>query len=383
MARSGDSPGAIRGRCAIVAVGNTRQGEFPGMSADELAVEALRLTLRDASLPKAAIDGLITCKSFGGYGIDTAIGRLAGLNPAYSATLDYGTCNFSLHLACAVIGAGLAEVVAIVYGTTQRSQGNRFTAQLGHRDEAAVYGLLNVAGPAAMAFRRHQYRYGTTEEDLGRIAVSQRRYAQANPNAIFRKPMTIEDYLAQPYLVEPLRRADMCMISDGAACLIVAAEHQAPHITGKPVHVMGIAQQTGLRDRQNPDQFMRPWITAIADRIYPAAGIERDAVDALYIQDPTSVWVLQMLEHYGFIPYGGVGTAFAAGEIGFGSPLPLNTNGGQLSEAYMWGFLHLCEAVRQLRGECGERQVNGAQVAQYCSTMGFMKAASTILSSTR
>lgn len=382
MAGSGDAPGAIRGRCAIVAVGQTEQGEIPGICADELAVEALRLTLREAGLPKTAIDGLITCKSYGGYGLDTTIGRLAGLNPAYSATLDYGTCNFSLHLACAVIGAGLAEVVAILYGTTQRSQGHRFATQLGHRDEAAVYGFLNVAGPAAMAFRRHQHLYGTTEEDLGRIAVSQRRYAQGNPNAIFRARLTLDDYLAQPYLVEPLRRADVCMISDGAACLIVAAGHRAPDLTGKPVHVMGIAQQTGLRDRQNPGQFLRPWIAAVADRIYPAAGIERDAVDALYIQDPTSVWVLQMLEHYGFVPYGGVGAAFAAGEVGFGSALPLNTNGGQLSEAYMWGFLHLCEAVRQLRGECGERQVQGAQVAQYCSTMGFMKAASTILSGT-
>lgn len=373
-------PGAIRGRSAIVAVGATEQGELPGFDADELAVEALRITLEQSGIAKSELDGLITCKSFGNFGIDTRIGRLAGMNPSYSATLDYGTCNFSLHLACAAIDAGLAESIAILYGTTQRSQGNRFSHPLGHPDETSIYGFLNVAGPAAMAFRRHQALYGTSEEDLGRIAVSQRRYAQLNPQAIFRDPMSISDYLNSPYLVEPLHRADLTMISDGAACLIVTNADRAKDFTETPVHVLGIAQQTGLRDRQNADQWMRPWIAQVADRIYPAAGLKREDVDLLYIQDPTSVWVMQMLEYYGFVDPGGVGEAFKTGAVGFGGRLPLNTNGGQLSEAYMWGFLHLVEAVRQLRGEAGERQVENPTVAQYCSTMGFMKAASTILS---
>lgn len=372
--------GAIRGRTAIVAAGNTAQGTIPGISADELAVEGLRITLAEAGIDKSEIDGLITCKSYGGFGIDTEIGRLAGLNPAYSATLDYGTCNFSLHLACAAIDVGLASVVAIVYGTNQRSAGNKFSHPLGRQDEASVYGFLNVAGPAAMAFRRHQYLYGTTEADLAEISVSQRKYAVDNPLAIFREPMSVEDYLVAPYLVAPLRRPDLCMISDGAACLIVARADRAAELTDRPVHVMGIAQQTGLRDRQNADQWLRPWIQQVADRVYPAAGIERSDIDALYIQDPTSIWVLQMLEYYGFAETGGVGEAFRSGAIGHGGHLPLNTNGGQLSEAYMWGFLHLCEAVRQLRGEAGERQIEGLRTAQYCSTFGFMKAASTILS---
>ena len=361
-----------------MAVGNTQQGTIGGISADELGVEALRLTLAEAGIDKAQIDGLITCKSYGGFGIDTEIGRLAGLNPAYSATLDYGTCNFSLHLACAAIEAGLASVVAIVYGTNQRSAGNRFAAPLGRQDDASVYGFLNVAGPAAMAFRRHQSLYGTSEADLAEISVSQRKYAIENPLAIFTEPMTVEDYLHAPYLVEPLRRADLCMISDGGACLIVASAEKAAELTETPIHVMGIAQQTGLRDRQNDHQWMRPWIGQVADRIYPAAGIDRNDVGALYIQDPTSIWVMQMLEWYGFVPTGGVGDAFRTGQIGFGGKLPLNTNGGQLSEAYMWGFLHLCELIRQMRGEAGARQLNSIDVAQYCSTFGMMKAASTI-----
>ncbi len=259
-----------------------------------------------------------------------------------------------------MIDAGLASVVAIVYGTNQRSAGNTFGHALGRVDEASVYGFLNVAGPAAMAFRRHQSQHGTTEADLAEISVSQRKYAVDNPLAIFREPMTVEDYLAAPYLVEPLRRPDLCMISDGAACLIVARADRAAELTDRPVHVMGIAQQTGLRDRQNADQWLRPWIQQVADRVYPAAGIERDGIDALYVQDPTSIWVLQMLEHYGFVEPGGVGEAFRSGAVGHGGRLPLNTNGGQLSEAYMWGFLHLCEAVRQLRGDAGRPAARGA-----------------------
>jgi acetyl-CoA acetyltransferase len=368
-----------RGSVAIVGVAATEQGELPGWSADEIAVSALAGALKASGIDKSRIDGLITCKSFGGFGIDTTIGRLAGLNPAYSATLDYGTCNFSLHLAASIIEAGLASVVAITYGTNQRSQKNPFSHPLGAVDEVEAYGFLNVAGPAAMAFRRYQHLYGATERQLGHIAVSQRKYAMDNPRAIFREPLSIDDYLAQPYLVAPLRRSDLCMISDGGVCILVASAETARDLTDRPVQLLGMAQQTGLRDRQNADQWLRPWIGEVAKRIYPAAGIDRSDVDLLYIQDPTSIWVLQMLEAYGFVGKGEAGAAFESGAVGWGSALPINTNGGQLSEAYMWGFLHLVEAVQQLRGECGDRQIEGAKIAQYCSTMGFMKAASSVL----
>lgn len=376
------SAAEIRGQVAIVGVGTTPQGELPGKGADEIAVDAFRLALAEAGLDKTAIDGLVTCRSYGGFGIDTGIARLAGLNPSYSATLDYGTCNFSLHLAASAIHAGLASTVAIMYGTNQRTGGNRFTQPIGSDltgGLTAPYGFLNVAGPAALAFRRHQYLYGTTEAQLGMIAVTERAHAALNPAAIFRQPMTIEDYLAARYIVRPLRRPDICMISDGGACLILTARERVGDFPKRPVYLLGMAQQTGLREYQNDDQLLRPWIQRVTERIYPNAGVSRAEVDVLFIQDPTSVWVLQMLEWYGFCPLGEGGRFVADGQIRLGGDLPLNTNGGQLSEAYMWGWLHLAEAVRQLRGECGPRQVAGAQIAQYCSTMAFQKAASSIL----
>ena len=185
--------------------------------------------------------------------------------------------------------------------------------------------------------------------------------------------------MASPYLVKPLRRPDVTMISDGGVALIVTSAERAKEYPKAPVYLLAGAQQTGLRLYQNEDQLMRPWIGEVAARVFADAGITRDDVDALFIQDPTSIWILQMLEWYGFCERGEVGPFLETGAIAPGGTLPVNTNGGQLSEAYMWGWLHLVEAVRQLRGECGERQVADAKIALYCSTKGFEKSAATVL----
>jgi acetyl-CoA acetyltransferase len=140
-----------------------------------------------------------------------------------------------------------------------------------------------------------------------------------------------------------------------------------------------MAQHAALREYQHTDHFLRPWIGKVAERIYTNAGIGRGDVDALYIQDPFSVWVLQMLEWYGFCPVGEGGAFLEEGHTRVGGRLPVNTNGGQLSEAYMWGWLHLVEAVRQLRGQAGPRQITNIGIAQHASTYSTKKAASTIL----
>lgn len=372
----------VRGTTAIAGIGTTRQGELPGQSANEIAVDAIRLALADAGLEKADVDGLITCKNLrSNTGTDEQIGLLAGLNPRYSATLDYGTAEFSLHLGVMAIMAGLAETIVLVYGTNQRSGRVNFGVAVGGgADMAATAGLVHVAGPAAMAFRRHQHLYGTTEEQLGWVSVAQREWAQLNPQAIFTKPLGIDDYLASDYFVAPLRRPDLTMISDGGAALVLTSAAKARDLRKPPVYVLGMAEQTALRAEQNPDNMMRPWLGDVATRVWASTGLTTSDVDVLYVQDATSVWVLQMLEWYGFCAPGEGGPFLAEGHTRPGGSLPLNTNGGQLSESYMWGWLHVCEAVRQLRGECGDRQVRGAEVALDCSSHDFLKGAASILS---
>ena len=169
----------VRGATAIVGVGSTEQGQFPHLSANEIAVDAIELALADAGLTKADVDGLVTCQNLRSHaGTDEQIGLLAGLNPKFSATLDYGTGNFSLHLAIGAILTGLAETIVLCYGTNQRSAKTDFGVAVGGgADFKTVSGLVHVAGPAAMAFRRHQHLYGTTEEQLGWISVAQREWA--------------------------------------------------------------------------------------------------------------------------------------------------------------------------------------------------------------
>ena len=372
-------------QAAIIGVGATEQGELPGRSPELLAVEATAAALADAGVEKSAIDGLITCKApLTTHGTDESMGPLLGINPAYSTTLDYGMAGFSLHLAAMAIRSGLASTVLLTYGTNARSARIGFSRPIGGSAYwAALNGFLHVAGPAAMAVRRHMHLYGTTEEQLGWVSVAQREWAAKNPRAVFRDPMSIEDYLAMPYIVAPLRRPDLTVISDGGVAVIVTAAERTRDARPAPVHVLGMAQQSAIRNEQNPDKLMRPWLGTIADRVYGAAGIGPDDVDIAYLQDGTSVWVLQMLEAYGFCAPGEAGPFLAEGRTRPGGSLPVNTNGGQLSESYTHNWMHLYEAVLQLRGEAGPRQVPGATVALHAQTHDFWKGAATILSRER
>jgi acetyl-CoA acetyltransferase len=369
---------------AIVGVGATEQGQIPGQTGDEIAVRAAMLALADAGIDKTQVDGLVTCKPTRAAvrtGVDEDLGQLLGINPAFATTLEYGACGFSLHVAAMAIISGLANTVLLTYGTNQRSARANFSRPIGgNADWSALAGFVHVAGPAAMAARRHMHRYGTTEEQLGWVSVAQREWATDNPLAIFREPMSIDDYLAQPYTVAPLRRADLTMISDGGAAVVVTSAERARDFAKAPVYLVAMAQQSALRSDQNRDKLMRPWIADIAKRLYATAGMRAADMDIAYLQDATSVWVLQMLEWYGFCGVGEAGPFLAEGHTRPGGSLPVNTNGGQLSESYMWNWLHLCEAVRQLRKECGERQVSNADIALHAQTHDFFKGAATILS---
>jgi acetyl-CoA acetyltransferase len=146
------------------------------------------------------------------------------------------------------------------------------------------------------------------------------------------------------------------------------------------VYISGIAEHAGVRGEHNPENLMRPWLRDSARAIWARTGLKPSDIDALYIQDPTAVWSLQMLEYYGFCGIGEGGPFLAEGHTLPGGDLPLNTHGGQLSESYTWGWMHLVEALRQLRGQAAGRQVDQPQVALYCSSHGFVKAAATVLS---
>lgn len=370
----------IAGKVAIVGLGHTAQGELPGRTVEEIAVEAAVAAVADAGLTFDDLDGLVACKSIQGNGADTSVGPLLGLNLPFVQTLQYGSCNFSLHLAAMAITSGLASTVLLTYGANARSNRFDFGQPMYGPDLAARSGLVHIAGRAGLALQRHKSLYGTTDEQFGMLAVGQRQWARMNPNAIFTDPLSMDDYLAQPYMVEPLRRADVTMISDGGIAFVVTSAERAADLPHQPVYLSGMSEYAGIRGDNNPGNLMRPWITKAADALWSSTGLMPADMDALYVQDPTAVWTLQMLEHFGFCGEGEAGAFLAEGHTLPGGSLPLNTHGGQLSESYTWGWMHLVEAIRQLRGDAGPRQVAGARTAAYLSSQGFLKAAASVLS---
>ena len=365
----------------VVGVGASTQGRHPGRTGNDLSAEALVLALDDAGLDRSAIDGLITCKVLRGApgdGLDVPLGKLLGISPAYSATLDYGTCNFSIHLAAMAVEAGLADTVGLTYGTVQGTLMGE-SGFAGLLTPEAPYGAIDPMGYlCALMFQRHRARYGVTEEQLGAIAVAQHRWAQLNPLAVRGHELTIEQYLAEPYYINPIRRHDVAPFDDGGVAMIVTRADRAPDARTVPVDVLGIAETTALRGHQLPDHLDREWIADAADKVFADAGLERSDVDMVSIQDPASAWTMQMLEHFGFVGPGEALPFIAEGHTSPGGRLPVNTSGGHLAESYMWGWLHTVEVVRQLRGECGARQVPDAEVAIHAATMVGNKAAATI-----
>ena len=370
----------VAGRTAIVGVGHTAQGELPGHSAEENAVDAALLALADTGLALDDVDGLVACKSVQGQGNDVNVGALLGVNLPYVQSLDYGTCNFSLHLAVMAIVSGMASTVLLTYGANARSGNFDFGKPVYGADMASAAGLVHIAGRAGLALQRHKAIYGTTDEQFGMLAVGQRVWAQDNPNAIFRTPMSMAEYLAEPYMVDPLRRSDVTMISDGGVALVVTTAERARQLPNPPVYISGMAEYAGVRGEHNPENLMRPWLRDSAAAIWASTGLRPADIDALYIQDPTALWSLQMLEYYGFCGIGEGGPFLAEGHTLPGGSLPLNTHGGQLSESYTWGWMHVVEAVRQLRGQAAERQLDAPEIGMYCSSHGFVKAAVSVLS---
>jgi acetyl-CoA acetyltransferase len=372
----------IRGKVAIVGIGHTPQGELPGQSPELNSVLAIKAALDDAQIDRTRLDGLITCKSVQGTNTDIQVGPLLGLNPRYAQTLDYGTCNFSIHLGVQAIITGMADTVALCYGANARTA--RFPFAATAPTLAGASGLMHVGGPAALALQRYKALYGMTDEEFGWIAVGSREWARLNPNALFRDPMSMADYLAMDYLIEPLRRPDLTMISDGGVALILTSAERAADFPCRPIYILGMSEATQIRGEYSPHYLDREFLSVASQQIWGSTGMVPADIDLLYVQDPTAFWVLQMIEHFGFAPRGDGGRWLAEGHTRPGGSLPLNTNGGQLSESYMWGWMHIVEAVRQLRGQCGpDRQVNGAETAMYLSTQTWFKGGASIIAAHR
>ncbi len=335
-----------------------------------LQLEAGLAAIHDAGLQPADIDGVIPMSN-GSAIAEDFIANFGIPDLRFSATVPMGGASAvaSLQLAQAVVGAGICRHVLITVGRDGRGGdiSTRLQAAPQFRTVAEFELPLGSFAPvqlyAAMA-RRHMDAFGTTSEDFGEIAVSARRHAMRNPHAIMRKEITLADHQNSRMISDPFRLLDCSLENSGAAAVVVSALAPARDLRHPPAIIMATAE--GHPDSpacitQRPD-MMRLGIAKAAARVFDTAGVKPADIQLAQIYDCFTYIVLCQLEDLGFCAKGEGGQFVRNGNISLGGKLPINTHGGALSQAHMVGMNHIVELARQLRGQAGENQVQGAQL---------------------
>jgi acetyl-CoA acetyltransferase len=371
----------MRGRYVIAGIGHTAFGRLPDRSTISMNAEACRHALEDAGIDKSVVDALLVKVPTSKY--DAMYGQLLAealrLQPKVGGVWDQGgaTNIAMISFACMSIDAGQCDV-AIVCLADNPKTGTRQAYEKGWGSDAA-YGWFSIAAGYAMIAQRHMAEFGTTAEHLGAIAVNGRNNGAKNPHAHLRLPLTLDQYMKSPYVIEPLRRDDICLVSDGAAAVVVMSEKRARELkVAKPVPILGFGQgQTSW------DVPLRPVLTSTcaresAETAFRMAGVDRKDIDVAQIYDCYTIAALMTLEDYGFCKKGQGGPWIAEGAIAAGGELPINTSGGLLSETGMPGLQMVMEGVRQMRGT-SINQVPDARKCIVSNQGGIMTTHSTLI----
>jgi acetyl-CoA acetyltransferase len=374
---------SVRGKAAIIGVAESDLGEVgPGFTPLDLIGQATERALADTGLERKDIDGLFSASAY--YSMATvSAGEYLGIRPRYSDATNMGGSSFVSHLlhAAAALEVGLCEVALVVYASTQRSGGGFRGLSEPPNPYETPYGPRYPVSMYALAASRHMHEYGTKREQLAEVAVAAREWAKLNPKAFMRDDLTVEDVLASRMISSPLSLLDCCLVTDGGGAMIVTSAERANDLRKPPVYLLGAGEAHWHRNiSQMPDLT----VTAAADsgqRAYEIAGVRPEDVDVAMLYDAFTINPILFLEDLGFCEKGEGGSFVEDGRIAPGGDLAVNTNGGGLSYNHpgMYGLLLLIEAVRQLRGECGERQVDGAEIALAHGNGGVLSSQVTTL----
>lgn len=362
----------LKDTCAIVGVGLTRLArKNPEMSTIGFALEGCKRAIEDAGLTKDDVDGLLfvhPSQQGERHGFSGRVADLLGISSTFNATVDCGgaTPLVLVQMAAMAINAGMCHTVVCCYGWQNNpidvppSLPPGFEFTLPHGEIGATPFLAQVA-------RRHMHEFGTTGKQLGAVAVACRKHACMNPNAqMYGKPITLEDHQNSRWVAEPLRLFDCCPWTDGGGAVVVTSVERAKDFKHRPIYVSGWGQAHGA-------PLMRPWRkptvsdwevwSKASEQAFKMAGITPKDIDVCQLYDAYTIVFLLQLEATGLCRVGESGPFVEDGRIELGGESPSNTAGGLLSEGHTFGFGHLVEAVRQLRGDCGERQVKDAKTA--------------------
>ncbi|MCC6766092.1 MAG: transporter [Deltaproteobacteria bacterium] len=368
---------SLSDRACIVGIGETAYCRAPGSGKTQLGIqlEASLAALADAGLSPRQLDGVMPFPNLGSAEELAANLGIASLRFATTVHMGGAAPVASLQVAAAAVVSGVADYVLLPAGWNGYS-GRRARETVAMdvsslpggaiaRDYYMPYGLTAPPQWYALIARRHMHEFGTQPEQLGAIAIAMRKHAQLNPGAVMKdKPLTMEAYLASPMITAPYRLFDCCLETDGAAAVVVTTKERARDLRRRPVSILGVAaaQPYPADEITNRKDLFETGLTIAAPRAFAMAGITPADVDFAEIYDCFTFEVLQQIEETGFCGRGEGGAFVEGGTIELGGALPVNTHGGLLSEAHVLGMSHVTEAVRQLRGDGGERQVADAEL---------------------
>ena len=375
-----------RSRAAIVGVAESDLGRTPDKTVLQLQAQAALAALADAGLHLSEVEALF-CAGNWAWSLNLMLAEYLGLQPKYTDSTNIGGASFAAHIEHAVAGieAGLFEVALITYGSTQRSDRSRSRGtpflRLTEQYEGP-FGLPNPVGSYALAAMRHMAQYGTTSEQLAEVAVAARKWATLNEKAFMREPITIEDVLNSRWIAQPLHLLDCCLVTDGGGAVIVTSAERARDTRKPPIWVLGHGESHTHNTIANmPDLAVHQAAIASGRAAFAMAGLTPADIDVVEVYDSFTITVVMTLEALGFCAPG-EGGAFVRGQrTAPGGPFPMNTNGGGLSYTHpgMYGIFLLIEATRQLRSECGSRQVADARLALAHGTGGVLSSAATVI----
>ena len=379
---------ALRGKTAIAGVATFGCGEAPGFTDMELLARSARDAVADAGLKMSDIDGLCTASVASTMWPMPVIEHL-GLNPRYIDGTMLGGSSFIAHLLPAMhaLQSGQCNAVLVCYGSAQRSgvfsraEIARARRALDPQPYEAPYEPMMPVSAYALATSRHMHQYGTTRRQLAEVAVAARGWAQLNPEAFMRDPLSIDDVLKSRMVSDPLSVRDCCLVTDGGGAYVLVRADRAKDLPHKPVYMLGNATAVWNRQISSMPDLTVTAATQSGREAYAMAGLSAHDINVVQLYDAFTINTLLFLEDLGFCKKGEGGAFVEGGAIAPGGKLPVNTNGGGLSCVHpgMYGIFALIEAVRQLRGDCGARQVAGAQTALAHGNGGTLSSQATAI----
>ena len=370
-----------RGKTALVGAATYGIGESPGDSSLEMAATAGLKALDDAGLALAEVDALFIClpdDMFAGL----SLAEHLGIRPKFTDCNRTGGSAPVSHLitAAALLEAGEIDVALLAYGSNQRSSGGKLSTPARPSPFEAPYRPLFPASGYALAAARHMHDYGTTREDLAAVAVAARQWANRNPEAFSKGELTIQDCLRSRMISSPLSKRDFCLVTDGAAAVVLTRSDRARDTRSRPVSLLGAAAAT---THQNISSMPDLTVTAASEsgpRAMQQAGVSPKDIDVVQLYDAFTINTILFLEDLGFCPKGEGGAFVSSGAIAPGGSLPVNTNGGGLSCVHpgMYGLFAIVESVRQLRGNAAS-PIAGAEIALAHTNGGTLSSQATAI----